>query len=235
MEQVQSQHTDTPSRSGCLPELALPRRCYAHVSSGRGDAIRVFEPGVADAAAEGYAKWFVARLRLLNLALADGRDYLCGGRMTIADICIGYALYNASEHGLCGRGLRRSARSRCRRSTSSDARLSRSLAIASHLARSAGRAGRAGRFLATNIRYSVRPAPQFRADRSCVLKCLYLIFCVYRGAWTGKGVMGFVDMLCVSTLGMRRSHRPSRPYATRALPLPAYQYRAQRGLPAQIT
>ena len=65
----------------------------------------VFEPGVADAAAEGYAKWFVARLRLLNLALADGRDYLCGGRMTIADICIGYALYNASEHGLCGRGL----------------------------------------------------------------------------------------------------------------------------------
>ena len=65
----------------------------------------VFEPGVAEAAAEGYAKWFIARLRLLNNVLADGRTYLCGDRMTIADICIAYALFNGSELGLCGRGL----------------------------------------------------------------------------------------------------------------------------------
>mmetsp|Transcript_1596 Transcript_1596/g.4511 ORF Transcript_1596/g.4511 Transcript_1596/m.4511 type:complete len:237 (-) Transcript_1596:274-984(-) len=65
----------------------------------------VFEPGVAEAAADGYAKWFVARLRLLNLALEDGRNYLCSDRMTMADVCIAYALYNASEHGLCGSGM----------------------------------------------------------------------------------------------------------------------------------
>ena len=65
----------------------------------------VFEPGVAEAAAEGYAKWFVARLRWLNGTLSDGRRFLCGDRMTIADICVAYALYNGSERGLCGLGL----------------------------------------------------------------------------------------------------------------------------------
>jgi glutathione S-transferase len=65
----------------------------------------IFEQGVADAAADGYSKWFVARLRLLNLALDDGRAFLCGDRMTIADICVTYALYNACEHGIFGLGL----------------------------------------------------------------------------------------------------------------------------------
>ena len=65
----------------------------------------LFEPGVAEAAADGYARWFVARLRLLSAALADGREFLCGDRMTIADISIAYALFNGCEHGLCGRGL----------------------------------------------------------------------------------------------------------------------------------
>ena len=51
------------------------------------------EIGVADAAATGYAKWYIARLRLLNNALVDGRQYLCMNRLTIADICIAYALF----------------------------------------------------------------------------------------------------------------------------------------------
>ena len=51
------------------------------------------EVGVADAAATGYAKWYIARLRLLNRTLADGREFLCSNRLTVADICIVYALY----------------------------------------------------------------------------------------------------------------------------------------------
>ena len=51
------------------------------------------EVGVADAAATGYAKWYIARLRLLNNALADGRQFLCMSRFTVADICVSYALF----------------------------------------------------------------------------------------------------------------------------------------------
>jgi len=50
------------------------------------------EPGRADAAAEDYGKWYIARLRMLDNALSDGREFLVGGRFTIADICIAYAL-----------------------------------------------------------------------------------------------------------------------------------------------
>ena len=63
------------------------------------------EPGRAEEAATDYARWYVARLRLLNASLGDGREYLCGDRFTIADICIAFALFNASEHGLLGGGL----------------------------------------------------------------------------------------------------------------------------------
>merc|ERR1719453_2596370 len=54
------------------------------------------EPGVADAAAVGYGKWFIARLRMLDNFLAEDNgspQYLCSDRFTIADICITYALY----------------------------------------------------------------------------------------------------------------------------------------------
>ena len=51
------------------------------------------------------AQWFIARLRLLNAALADGREFLCAGRFTVADVCVAYALFNACEHGLLGQGL----------------------------------------------------------------------------------------------------------------------------------
>ena len=43
-------------------------------------------------AAEDYGKWYIARLRLLNSTLEDGREFLCAGRFTLADICIVFAL-----------------------------------------------------------------------------------------------------------------------------------------------
>ena len=52
------------------------------------------EVGVADKAAEGYRRWFVSRLKLLEKSL-DAREYLCSNRFTIADICVSYAIYLA--------------------------------------------------------------------------------------------------------------------------------------------
>lgn len=52
---------------------------------------RTFEPGRADAAAKDYARWFLARLRHVERALADA-EWLCAGRFTGADISVGYAL-----------------------------------------------------------------------------------------------------------------------------------------------
>ena len=52
------------------------------------------EVGVADKAAEGYRRWFVARLKLLEQSL-ESREYLCSDRFTIADICVSYAIYLA--------------------------------------------------------------------------------------------------------------------------------------------
>lgn len=51
-------------------------------------------------AVEDYAKFFLGRLRLLEAALADGREFLCEGRFTIADIAIGYALTLGTTLGL---------------------------------------------------------------------------------------------------------------------------------------
>lgn len=42
--------------------------------------------------ADDYAKWYIARLRLLDTHLEDN-EYLVGGRFTIADIVVCYALY----------------------------------------------------------------------------------------------------------------------------------------------
>lgn len=50
-------------------------------------------------AVEDYYKWYLARLKRLNGYL-DGREYLCGGRFTIADIAITYALYLGESLGL---------------------------------------------------------------------------------------------------------------------------------------
>ena len=58
-----------------------------------------------EGAADDYARWFHARLRLLNAALEDGRPFLLGERFSLADVCVAYALFNASPDGPCGRGL----------------------------------------------------------------------------------------------------------------------------------
>ena len=52
--------------------------------------------------AQDYAKWFLARLRSLEVVLAD-QDYLCAGRFTAADISVGYALMLAEHVGLAER------------------------------------------------------------------------------------------------------------------------------------
>jgi len=49
--------------------------------------------------AEDYRKWFLARLRGIDRALA-GRDWLCAGRFTGADISVGYALLLADSLGM---------------------------------------------------------------------------------------------------------------------------------------
>lgn len=51
-------------------------------------------------AVEDYGKLFVSRLKALSAVLADGRTYLCGGRFTIADVSVGYALMLAEIAGL---------------------------------------------------------------------------------------------------------------------------------------
>jgi len=57
------------------------------------------EPGVADAAVEGYSRWFVSRCKLLETTLND-REYLCSNRFTIADICVSYAFVVAESLGI---------------------------------------------------------------------------------------------------------------------------------------
>jgi len=46
-----------------------------------------------------YRKWFLARMRSVESALAD-QDYLCAGRFTVADIAVAYALVLARELGI---------------------------------------------------------------------------------------------------------------------------------------
>jgi len=46
-----------------------------------------------------YLKWFLARTALAETALADGRDYLCAGRFTVADVSVAYALLFAGTLG----------------------------------------------------------------------------------------------------------------------------------------
>jgi glutathione S-transferase len=50
-------------------------------------------------AGHAYARWFLARLTKVEHRLAE-HDHLCGGRFTIADIAIGYALYLTTLNGL---------------------------------------------------------------------------------------------------------------------------------------
>ena len=49
-----------------------------------------------------YSKWFMSRLRAVEMAL-EGKDYLCAGKFTIADIAVGYALFLGTTLGLDAR------------------------------------------------------------------------------------------------------------------------------------
>lgn len=51
-------------------------------------------------AVEDYSIWYLSRLRSVEAALADGREHLCAGRFTIADIAVHYALYLGESLGL---------------------------------------------------------------------------------------------------------------------------------------
>lgn len=50
-------------------------------------------------AASDYTQWFLSRLRHVTRALAD-REWLCAGRFTTADLCVGYALLLAQSLNL---------------------------------------------------------------------------------------------------------------------------------------
>lgn len=50
-------------------------------------------------AGHAYAKWFHKRLVKVEQRL-EGREFLCGDRFTVADICVGYALILAQSVGL---------------------------------------------------------------------------------------------------------------------------------------
>ena len=50
-------------------------------------------------AADDYTQWFLSRLRHLTRALEE-REWLCAGRFTIADLCVGYALLFARNLNL---------------------------------------------------------------------------------------------------------------------------------------
>ncbi len=51
-------------------------------------------------AVDDYTQWFFSRLKHLTRALEDGREWLCAGRFTTADICTAYALLLAIDLGL---------------------------------------------------------------------------------------------------------------------------------------
>jgi glutathione S-transferase len=50
--------------------------------------------------AEDYRIWFLARWRSVDTVFADGREWLCGDRFTIADICVGWSLMFSQNLGV---------------------------------------------------------------------------------------------------------------------------------------
>lgn len=72
--------------------ITFPQTVYLRFAKFEADK------GFAEAG-EAYAKWFGKRLVKVEQRL-DGRDFLCADRFTVADICVGYALYLANRIGL---------------------------------------------------------------------------------------------------------------------------------------
>ena len=75
--------------------LTFPQTLYLRYTRLEPEERRV--PQVA----EDYRKWFLGRLRAVEAATAD-REFLCCGRFTIADICVGYGLHLATSLDLQG-------------------------------------------------------------------------------------------------------------------------------------
>ncbi len=73
--------------------LTFPQTIYLRYTTLESEERRLPQ------AAEDYKRWFAGRLRAVETATAD-REFLCAGRFTIADICIGYALHLARNIGL---------------------------------------------------------------------------------------------------------------------------------------
>jgi glutathione S-transferase len=74
--------------------LTFPQTLYLRYTRLEPEERRV--PQVA----EDYRKWFLGRLRAVENATADGRDFLCCGRFTIADLTVGYGLHLAQSLGI---------------------------------------------------------------------------------------------------------------------------------------
>ena len=74
--------------------LTFPQTLYLRYTRLEPEERRV--PQVA----EDYRKWFLGRLRAVENATADGREFLCGSRFTIADIAVGYGLHLAQSLGI---------------------------------------------------------------------------------------------------------------------------------------
>lgn len=73
--------------------LTFPQTIYLRYTALEPEERRLSQ------AAEDYKRWFAGRLRAVETATSD-RQFLCAGRFTIADICIGYALHLATTIGL---------------------------------------------------------------------------------------------------------------------------------------
>lgn len=54
-------------------------------------------------AVEDYSVWYLSRLRSVESALQDGREFLCADRFTMADITVHYALFLGRSLGLDAR------------------------------------------------------------------------------------------------------------------------------------
>ncbi len=72
--------------------LTFPQTIFLRYSSLEPEERRLPQ------AAEDYRRWFLGRLKAVETAVAD-RAFLCCGRLTIADICVGYGLHLATSLG----------------------------------------------------------------------------------------------------------------------------------------
>jgi glutathione S-transferase len=74
--------------------LTFPQTIFLRYSSLEPEERR--QPQVAN----DYKRWFLARLRVAEATLSDGRDHLVGAAFTMADISVGYAIMLACKLGM---------------------------------------------------------------------------------------------------------------------------------------